>query len=136
MGFIIGLLTIVMVLDCLLLILLVLVQLPKKDAGAGMAFGGGTTDALFGAGKGNVLTNITKWAAIAFFTLAVLLSVLQSRHYHRTTAEFERSLTNPSRVPAAMATPPEASQPAPAAESATAAATNKPAPAGTNTPSK
>ena len=38
MAFIIGLLTLVMVLDCLIVILLVLIQLPKKDAGAGLAF--------------------------------------------------------------------------------------------------
>jgi len=44
MGFLIGLLTVVMVLDCLALILLVLIQLPKKDAGAGLAFGGGATE--------------------------------------------------------------------------------------------
>jgi len=42
MSFIAGLLTFVLVVNCLLLILLVLVQLPKKDAGAGMAFGAGT----------------------------------------------------------------------------------------------
>jgi preprotein translocase subunit SecG len=35
MGFIIGLLTLFMVLDCLVLILLVLIQLPKKEAGMG-----------------------------------------------------------------------------------------------------
>ena len=68
MAFIIGLLTLVMVLDCLLLILLVLIQLPKKEAGAGLAFGGGATDALFGAGSGTVLTKITKYAAAAFFS--------------------------------------------------------------------
>ena len=45
MAFIIGLLTVVMVLDCLVLILLVLIQLPKKEAGAGLAFGGTATDA-------------------------------------------------------------------------------------------
>ena len=44
-----------------------LIQLPKKDAGAGLAFGGGATDALFGAGSGNVLTKITKYAATVFF---------------------------------------------------------------------
>ena len=59
MIFITGLLTFVIVLNALLLILLVLVQLPKKDAGAGMAFGAGTADALFGAGSGNALTKIT-----------------------------------------------------------------------------
>ena len=65
MGFLIGLLTVVMVLNCVILIFLVLIQLPKKDAGAGLAFGGGATDALFGAGSGNVLTKITKYAAMA-----------------------------------------------------------------------
>ncbi|MDR3378172.1 MAG: preprotein translocase subunit SecG, partial [Verrucomicrobiae bacterium] len=64
MSFIAGILTFVLVLNCLFLILLVLVQLPKKDAGAGIAFGGGTADALFGAGSGNALTKITKWAAV------------------------------------------------------------------------
>ena len=43
MIFFIGLLTVVLVLDCTLLILLVLIQLPKKDAGAGIAFGGAAT---------------------------------------------------------------------------------------------
>src|ERR1035441_10511217 len=61
MGFLIGLFTVVMVLDCLVLILLVLIQLPKKEAGMGLAFGGAATDALFGAGSGNVLTKITKF---------------------------------------------------------------------------
>ncbi len=60
MSFIAGILTVLMVINCVLLILLVLVQLPKKDAGAGLAFGGGAADALFGAGSGNVLTKITK----------------------------------------------------------------------------
>lgn len=72
-----GFLTVLMVLDCVLLILLVLVQLPKKEAGAGMAFGGAATDALFGAGSGNALTNLTKWVAGAFFVLALVLSLLK-----------------------------------------------------------
>ena len=56
MSFFIGLLTVVLILDCLFLILLVLVQLPKKEAGAGLAFGAGAADALFGAGAGNPLS--------------------------------------------------------------------------------
>ena len=58
MSFLIGLLTVVLVLTCIVLILLVLIQLPKKEAGAGLAFGGAATDALFGAGSGNVLTKV------------------------------------------------------------------------------
>jgi preprotein translocase subunit SecG len=73
-------LTILMFFDCLILVLLVLLQLPKKEAGAGVAFGGGTTDALFGAGSGNVLTKITKYAAGIFFGLAILMAMVASRH--------------------------------------------------------
>jgi len=73
-----GLLTFAVVVNCLVLILLVLVQLPKKDAGAGMAFGAGTADALFGAGSGNVLTKITRNVTIIFLVLAVLLGRLES----------------------------------------------------------
>lgn len=77
MSLFIGLLTAVLVVDCLLLILLVLVQLPKKEAGAGLAFGAGAADALFGAGAGNPLTKITKFAAIAFFALLIIIALLQ-----------------------------------------------------------
>ena len=80
MSFLIGLLTVVLVLNCALLILLVLIQLPKKDAGAGLAFGAAATDTLFGVGTGNVLTKVTKYATVVFFLLAVLLSVMQSNH--------------------------------------------------------
>ena len=76
MSFIAGLLTAVLVLDSLFLILLILVQLPKKEAGVGQAFGGGATDALFGAGSGNALTNMTKYAAGIFLTLCLVLYVL------------------------------------------------------------
>ena len=70
------LLTAILVIDCLFLILLVLVQLPKKEAGMGQAFGGAATDALFGAGSGNVLTKVTKWCAGIFFGLAILLTIM------------------------------------------------------------
>lgn len=76
MTFVAGLLTAVLVLDSLLLILLILVQLPKKEAGVGQAFGGGATDALFGAGTGNALTNMTKYAAGIFLTLCLVLYVM------------------------------------------------------------
>jgi len=71
--------------NSLLLILLVLVQLPKKDAGAGLAFGGGTADALFGAGSGNALTKITKWGTVAFIALAIILGFVQDSLHHSKT---------------------------------------------------
>ena len=75
-AFILGLLTLFLILNCLLLILLVLVQLPKKDAGAGLAFGSGAADALFGAGSGNALTKITKYATIIFLVMSWFLGLL------------------------------------------------------------
>ena len=74
MIFLFGLLTVALVLLACLLILLVLVQLPKKDAGTGISFGGAAADALFGAGSGNVLTKITAWSTLIFFLVIVLLS--------------------------------------------------------------
>jgi preprotein translocase subunit SecG len=124
MGFLIGLLTLVMVADCLVLIFLVLIQLPKKEAGAGLAFGGSATDALFGAGSGTVLTKITKYAATAFFVLALLLSVMQGKYHRRTTTEFERNMDKPLQPSAlAPAAPPAAapaSTPAPTTPTASA----------------
>src|SRR5437773_6014637 len=99
MAFIIGLLTLVMVLDCVIVILLVLIQLPKKDAGAGLAFGGTATDALFGAGSGTVLTKITKYAAGTFFVLAVLLSLMQKSYHSRSSSAFQKDLES-ARPPA------------------------------------
>src|SRR5678816_1792687 len=94
--FFIYLLTAVLVLDCLLLVLLVLVQLPKKEAGMGQAFGGATTDALFGAGSGNALTKLTKWGAGIFFVLAITLTVMGN---YKTTG------TNTGRLPKLLSAP-------------------------------
>src|SRR2546423_5705229 len=109
-------LTPVMVVDCLVLIFLVLIQLPKKEAGAGLAFGGSATDALFGAGSGTVLTKITKYAAGTFFVLALLLSVLQSRYHRRNASEFERLVEHPGQTtpiaPGAPAAAPSGTAPA------------------------
>ena len=126
-------------LDCLVLILLVLIQLPKKEAGAGLAFGGAATDALFGAGSGNVLTKITKYAAAAFFVLAVVLSLMQSHLYHRDTAVFRREVEEQKQQPSAA--PRETTPDATALPPTTVPATNlllslppasTPAPATTN----
>src|SRR5215831_5665183 len=103
-AFLIGLLTFIMVLDCLLLILLVLIQLPKKEAGAGLAFGGAATDALFGAGSGTVLTKITKYAAGIFFVMAIVLSIMQSSFHNRRVSSLKIGAT--TRPPAGAVMPP------------------------------
>src|SRR5580765_8051609 len=95
MSFIIGLLTVVLVLDCLFLILLILIQLPKKEAGAGIAFGGAATDALFGAGSGTALTKITKYCAGVFLGLALFLSILNA-HQGRSASQLEKLMQKQS----------------------------------------
>lgn len=93
MSFLVGILTFLLVINCLMLILLVLVQLPKKDAGAGMAFGGGTADALFGAGSGNVLTKITKYGTVVLIVLALIIGWLQdSMHRQNSSSTFQQQV--------------------------------------------
>ncbi len=94
-----------LVLTCLFLGLIILMQLPKKEAGlGGAAFGGGAVDALIGAGAGNVLTKATKYSAIVFFILIVSLSLLHSKYAKRdvdaVAAQIEaQKSTTPQAVP-------------------------------------
>jgi preprotein translocase subunit SecG len=132
MSFFAGILTFVLVINCLLLILLVLIQLPKKDAGAGLAFGGGAADALFGAGSGNALTKITKYAAIIFFAIAIFLGYLENKlHGGADASNFTRQVQQQQQMSAPIIAPTANPQPA-------AAPTNNllsfPVPADTNSP--
>jgi protein translocase SecG subunit len=118
MIWIIGILTFFLVVDCLFLILLVLVQLPKKEAGLGQAFGGGTTDALFGAGSGNALTKLTKYATGIFFVLTLSLSILHAQQAKNRMSGLERAMQKAADTETAA--PVTKSTPAPAAPSAPA----------------
>jgi len=111
MIFLFGLLSVVVVLTCLLLILLVLIQLPKKEAGAGLAFGGAATDALFGAGTGNVLTKLTKYATITFFVLLLLIGMVQTQVFKKDSKSFIEAVEQQSKeglVPPAVTPAPAA----------------------------
>ena len=107
-----------LIIDSLLLGLLVLIQLPKKEAGAGMAFGGGAADALFGAGSGNALTKLTKYCAIFFFILVVGLCMIENSSRSSTNPAFERALEQ---------RPPESRQTAPPAATTPANTSSAPA---------
>jgi preprotein translocase subunit SecG len=100
-----------MVLDCALLVTLVLVQLPKKEAGAGVAFGAAATDALFGAGSGNMLTKITKYVAGIFFGLAILMAIIAGGKPQSGASALQQKLTQGTVAPLA---PPAPSETAPA----------------------
>ena len=76
MSILIPILTTVLVLNCFFLVLLILIQLPKKESGSGLAFGGGALDMALGAGAGNVLTRFTKYSASLFLILCLVLAVI------------------------------------------------------------
>jgi preprotein translocase subunit SecG len=111
MSIFIWLLTFILVLDCLLLILLVLIQLPKKEAGLGQAFGGGATDALFGAGSGTALTNLTKYTAGIFFALTLLISMLHGHQARAKALDPRRTLNAADKVGDSPLTTPKPSAP-------------------------
>jgi len=132
----IGFLTVGLVLDCLFLILLILSQLPKTAAGAGIAFGAAATDALFGAGSGTALTKITKYCAGLFLGLALFLSILNAHHRvgsDRTLEKLrQKESVAPPIVPTLTTTNTAASTAAPSpllSMTNSAVATNPPPPA-------
>ena len=98
MSIVIWLLTFLLILDCLVLMLLVLIQLPKKEAGMGQAFGGGATDALFGAGSVNALTKMTKYAVGIFFVLTLLISVLFGKQSRSGGGDLRNILTDADKL--------------------------------------
>ncbi len=120
MTFLIVLFTILLILDCLLLGMLILIQLPKKEAGAGVAFGGGATDALFGAGSGTALTNLTKYTATAFFILVFVLEIMNTHAGHANANDLKRQLEKQTAMPMTAPSAPVPST-APAAAPSTAA---------------
>ena len=87
--------------------------MPKKDAGAGLAFGGGAADALFGAGSGNALTKITKWGTVVFIVLALCLGYSQDslNSKNTDTVDFLKKVNEKQTQPSSMTAPPVAPQP-------------------------
>lgn len=127
MLFLIILLTVLMILNCIILCFLVLMQLPKKEAGAGLAFGGAATDALFGAGSGNFLTKATKYSAGIFFGLAIILSVMQTARAHQEGSAFMRQVQEEQNAGPSLApqpAPPANPQPAPTSQPIATPGTN------------
>lgn len=112
-------LTVVLVVNCIFLVLLVLIQLPKKEAGAGMAFGGAATDTLFGAGSGNVLTKATKYSAGLFMGMSLLLAIMNSHAARKSTSSLDEELQKRAGAAPVAAAP---ATPAPAVTPSTSAA--------------
>ena len=73
---VISFLTFVLILVSLFLVLVILMQRGSSSGGMGAAFGGGVAESAFGAETTNILTKATKWAAFAFFIIALVLYLM------------------------------------------------------------
>ena len=112
MSYIVAILVFLLFVNAGFLILLILAQPPKKDAGGALAFGGGAADALFGAGSGNALTKITKWATVVFIALSVILGTLETHLSHGNRSEFESGVEQQQQMQGApRVSPGPATQP-------------------------
>jgi len=105
-------LLLVEVVSSFLLIVVILVQKPRAH-GAGLAFGAGMGESLFGAQMGNVLTRTTVILAIVFLANTTALSVVGAMR--RPTSVAERIKPTAPPVQAAPFAPPAPAAPAPPA---------------------
>ena len=124
MSVLIGLLTTVLVLNCFFLVLLILIQLPKKESGSGLAFGGGTLDMALGAGAGNMLTKLTKVSASLFLLLCLVLAIIGNPGKDDISARLGAQAA-PTTTPAAASVEAEVTD---KVDDALAGATDNPAP--------
>src|SRR5581483_10863881 len=114
---------------CFLLILFVLLQPGKADAGGGLAFGAANTAAFGPRGTQTVLAKITITAAIVFFLIAFLFSIpgiFEKRSIGEGVNQSEQApapapLPAPEQQPATVPLTP-APAPTPAANANSAAA--------------
>jgi preprotein translocase subunit SecG len=128
MTILIGILTFLEVIVCLLLSLLVLMQRPRQE-GLGATFGSGMTDQMFGAQTTNVLQKGTVYFGIALFILTFLLAVLTARMDEHNKSSSASLVDSADLKPKPTATTPAA--PAPPANANKEAAPTPAAPAKT-----
>jgi len=118
----------VFALVCILLIIVILLQ-QGKGGDIANAFGGGSSQAAFGARAGaTLLTKMTAGLAAAFILIALALSVVGQRGTSSVVGGLDAPAA-PAAAPGAPANP--TATPAPATPSPTPEA---PAPAGNKTP--
>ena len=102
--------TVVHVIMCLILIAIVLLQ-TGKGADMGAAFGGGSSQTLFGStGSSTFLGKLTTAAAVIFMLTSLGLAYISG---HRTTNSIMMDKKAPIEQQAAPATPEKIPQPSP-----------------------
>ncbi len=76
LNILISLLTFVLILVSLFMMLVILMQRANTNSGMGSAFGGGVAESAFGTETTNILVKATKWSAVGFFVIALVLYLL------------------------------------------------------------
>ena len=76
LNILISLLTFVLILISLFMVLVILMQRANTNSGMGSAFGGGVAESAFGTETTNILVKATKWSAVGFFVIALVLYLL------------------------------------------------------------
>jgi len=139
------LLNIFFILNCLVLIVVVLLQSGKAADLAG-AFGGAGSQTAFGPrGAANVLSRATTWCAIMFMVCAFALVLRTDKGVAQGGSSVLQKVSKPAPKPAPATTPvvpqsnthdslPPAQQPAAQTPAQPAPATSQPAPAPTKKP--
>src|SRR5438105_15560715 len=110
MQILINFLLAIYVLVALLMLLVILMQRPKRS-GLGAAVGGGVTENIFGAQTTNVLVKFTGYLAAIFFAITFILSILYARRSTGDSA-LRQELMKTQAAPAASVVPGAASPPA------------------------
>jgi preprotein translocase subunit SecG len=130
---IIGLLTLLHIIVCLILIVAVLLQSGKGADLAG-AFGGGGSQTAFGSrGPATFLTRMTTFAAVTFMVTALALSIF----YTRSSSSGGSNLPEEDAVPVKpAASQPVTPAPAPAAPAPTAGGSTTPSKTGDQKPAQ
>ena len=116
--------SIIHIMMCVLLVLIVLLQ-TSKGADIGAAFGGGSSQTLFGsAGPGGFLTKITTGVAIIFMVTSIGLAYFSS---HKTGASIMKETQTQKAIPPPPPTPVEKGTPIAPAQPEAAKPTQPPA---------
>lgn len=133
----------ILIVVCLLMVLIVLMQRPKQE-GLGASFGAGVTDQIWGSQTTNVLQKFTVRLAILFFSLSLILCILQARRAKQegfanitegiSTEKVEPKKEEAPTLPTTTSTPIQVTPATTPEAPATPAATPAPAPAAEGTP--
>lgn len=91
MGYLVGTLIVLFLLNCIFMIFLVLIQTGKNSS---LGIMGGASQSVFGSSSVDVLTKITRYTAISFITIALLLSFVFAKKEEKLPITQEEPILN------------------------------------------